>query len=44
MIARSVTILAPIVNEWAAPIPIAVILVLSIIGLATSTTFPRVDE
>jgi len=44
MIARSITILAPIVNEWAAPIPILVILGLSIVGMATSTTFPSANE
>ena len=44
MIARSITILAPIVNEWAAPIPIIVIFVLSVIGFATSTTFPSMEE
>lgn len=44
MIARSITIMAPIVNEWAAPIPIVVILVLSILGMATSTTFPSIHD
>lgn len=44
MIARSVTIVAPIVNEWPAPIPIVIILVFSVIGLATSITFPMEGE
>ena len=44
MIARSVTILAPIVNEWAAPIPIIVILGFSILGMITSLTFPSEQE
>lgn len=44
MIARSVTIVAPIVNEWAAPIPIVVMLAFSIVGLVTSATFPDESE
>jgi hypothetical protein len=44
MIARSVTIVAPIVNEWAAPIPIVVMMVFAILGLITSATFPDESE
>lgn len=44
MIARSVTIVAPIVNEWAAPIPIVVMLAFAIVGLVTSATFPDESE
>lgn len=44
MIARSITIVAPIVNEWAAPLPILVILVFSMIGIFTSLTFPHEHE
>lgn len=44
MVARSVTIMAPIVNEWAAPLPILVILIFSLIGIATSLTFPTEQE
>jgi len=44
MIARSVTIVAPMVNEWAAPIPIVVMMGFSIIGLITSATFPDESE
>jgi MFS family permease len=44
MIARSITIVAPIVNEWAAPLPIVVILGFSIIGIFTSWTFPEESE
>jgi hypothetical protein len=40
MIARSVTIVAPIVNEWQAPYPILIMLVFSVIGILTSLTFP----
>ena len=44
MIARSVTIVAPIVNEWSAPTPIIVMFAFSIIGLVTSLTFPDESE
>lgn len=44
MIARSITIVAPIVNEWAAPLPILVILGFSVIGIFTSLTFPEEHE
>jgi hypothetical protein len=44
MIARSITIVAPIVNEWAAPMPIMVILAFSVIGILTSYTFPKEHE
>ena len=44
MIARSVTIIAPICNEWPAPIPIVMMLAFSIVGLITSMTFPNEDE
>ena len=44
MIARSITIVAPIVNEWAAPLPIVVILGFSVIGIFTSLTFPEEHE
>lgn len=40
MIARSITIMAPIVNEWPAPWPIISIFIFSIIGILTSLTFP----
>lgn len=44
MIARSITILAPIVNEWQAPWPILCIFFFSILGILTSITFPNDDE
>jgi MFS family permease len=44
MIARSITIVAPIVNEWPAPLPIVVIFCFSIVGLLTSFTFPYEHE
>tara|TARA_B110000285_G_scaffold231794_1_gene301291 strand:+ start:1501 stop:1815 length:315 start_codon:yes stop_codon:yes gene_type:complete len=44
MIARSITIVAPIVNEWAAPWPIMVLFAFSFIGYLTSFTFPKEDE
>ena len=44
MIARSVTIVAPIVNEWAAPWPIIMLFGFSILGYLTSFTFPKEDE
>ena len=44
MIARSITIVAPIVNEWSAPLPIVVMFCFSIIGLLTSVTFPNEKE
>lgn len=44
MIARSVTIVAPIVNEWPAPFPIIALLIFSVIGILTSLTFPGEDE
>lgn len=44
MIARSVTIVAPIVNEWAAPWPILVLLVFALLGYLTSFTFPHEGE
>jgi hypothetical protein len=44
MIARSVTIVAPIVNEWAAPIPIVVMMFFSVVGLVTTATFPDESE
>lgn len=44
MIARSVTIVAPIVNEWSAPYPILAILFFAIVGIFTSLTFPKEDE
>jgi hypothetical protein len=44
MIARSITIVAPIVNEWPAPVPLMVILGFCIIGLLTSLTFPYEHE
>lgn len=44
MIARSVTIVAPIVNEWPAPLPIVALLAFSVVGLATSFLFPHEDE
>ena len=44
MIARSITIVAPIVNEWPAPLPILVILGFSVIGILTSLTFPQEHE
>ena len=40
MIARSVTILAPIVNEWAVPYPLVIMAVFSAVGVCTSLTFP----
>lgn len=44
MIARSVTIVAPICNEWPAPLPIVLMLAFSTLGLLTSITFPNEDE
>jgi len=44
MIARSITIVAPIVNEWPAPIPIIIMIGFSIVGLLTSLTFPDESE
>ena len=44
MIARSVTIVAPIVNEWASPIPIVVMMFFSVVGLVTTATFPDESE
>lgn len=44
MIARSITIVAPIVNEWAAPLPIVIMIVLLIAGLLTSYSFPNQNE
>ena len=44
MIARSITIVAPIVNEWSAPIPIVIMFGFSIIGILTSLTFPDESE
>jgi MFS family permease len=44
MIARSITIVAPIVNEWTAPMPIMVILAFSVLGIMTSMTFPLEHE
>jgi len=40
MIARSVTIVAPIVNEWPAPYPVLILMAFSIVGVLTSLTFP----
>lgn len=36
--------MAPIVNEWPAPIPIVLILGFSIMGLITGLTFPTEKE
>ena len=44
MIARSVTIVAPIVNEWSVPTPVVIMLVFSVLGLAGSLTFPDEEE
>jgi len=44
MIARSITIVAPIINEWTAPYPIIVMLVFNILGFITSTQFPNTDD
>jgi len=44
MIARSITIVAPIVNEWPAPLPLVIILGFSIIGIITAMTFPSEAE
>lgn len=44
MIARSITIVAPIINEWAAPMPMVIMLGFSIVGLITSVTFPDEGE
>lgn len=43
MISRSMTILAPIANEWPSPAPIAIMLGLSIVAIITSATFPNHD-
>ena len=44
MIARSITIVAPIVNEWSSPIPIVIMIAFLIAGLLTSYSFPNDDE
>lgn len=44
MIARSVTIVAPIVNEWDPPFPILMMTGFSIIGLITSYTFDDISD
>jgi hypothetical protein len=44
MIARSVTIVAPICNEWPAPFPVLLMLGWALIGTLTSITFPNEDE
>ena len=44
MIARSITIIAPVINEWPAPYPILSIFMFSIFGIFTSLTFPNDDE
>jgi hypothetical protein len=44
MIARSITIVAPIVNEWTAPFPIIIMLFFLFIGLCTSYSFPNEGE
>lgn len=44
MIARSITIVAPIVNEWSAPLPMVIMIVLLLAGLITSYSFPGEDE
>jgi len=44
MVARSVTIVAPIVNEWDPPYPIFMMLGFSIIGFVTSCTFNDIRE
>ena len=44
MIARSITIVAPIVNEWPAPLPLLVILAFSVCGMFTSFSFPKECE
>lgn len=44
MISRSLTIVAPIVNEWAAPIPVLIMMFLFLCGLFTAYSFPEEDE
>lgn len=44
MVARSVTIVAPIVNEWDPPYPILMMLGFSILGFITSCTFEDIRE
>lgn len=44
LIARSVTIVAPIVNEWPVPTPIVIMLAFSVLGLLGSLTFPSDEE
>jgi len=44
MISRSLTIVAPIVNEWAAPIPVLIMTFLFLCGLFTAYSFPEEDE
>ena len=44
MIARSITIVAPIVNEWQAPLPIVVMLGFSILGIIVAATFPSEES
>ena len=44
MIARSITIVAPIVNEWPSPFPVVVMFCFIIIGMLTAFTFPKENE
>jgi hypothetical protein len=44
MIARSITIVAPIVNEWSSPFPVVVMFFFIVIGLLTAMTFPKENE
>jgi len=44
MVARSVTIVAPIVNEWDPPYPILMMLGFSIFGFITSYTFEDIYD
>jgi len=44
MIARSITIVAPIINEWSSPFPMVIMMVLLVAGLLTSYSFPNENE
>jgi hypothetical protein len=44
MIARAITIVAPIVNEWPAPWPICIILFFTFLGIIVCSTFPNEQE
>lgn len=44
MIGRSITIFAPIVNEWSMPFPMVIMTFFLLCGLITSYSFPKDNE